>query len=545
MHARASQKWRIVSGLFIVACVAGADLVALQPTARASEKQQPATQLNDKELNLVESMNSVFRKAVQKVAPAVVQIEADSRLSEQAKDEEEDEKGDDKGEKNRGQRLPEELRKFFEDHQGVPGLPDEFRKFFRDRRGLRSIPRAGAGSGVIVDAEKGYVLTSAHLVADHDPKDITVYTRDKRKFSVEWVRADTAKDTTMTDVAVLKLRKPENLRAIAFGDSDKVQVGDWVLAIGGPLGMVNSVTFGIISARGRVSQELDLQYQNFMQTDAAINPGNSGGPLINLRGEMIGINTAIVSRTRQYAGIGFSLPSNLAKWVMTQLIEHEKVVRGYLGVIIQGLDERPGMAKSFGLDDNTGVVVSDVVGEPAQKAGLKVGDVVLTIEGQPVSNATELQSRIAMTSPGTKLKFKIWRDRKEEVIEVVVGKQPKDFRAWVSKGRVPDLRPEEAESAMIETLGITVEPLTKTNGKDYGWKGTEGGLLITKVEPRSEASLFQLRPGNLILRVQDQPVKSADELRKKTSKQALSEGVRIYIKDHETGIGSFLYLHDN
>jgi len=478
----------------------------------------------EEEIARLEAISGVFRKVAQRVTPAVVRIHSETGGKKADKEDSGDSKQPD---------WPEELRKWFKEH-GLPQMPRNWPNI-PERR-----PRLGMGSGIIVDAKNGYVLTNNHVVDGADANDVTVLTWDQRRFKPEWIRTD-----EMSDIAVIKLKSPERLVELKLGDSDKVQVGDWVLAVGSPFGhyLSNTVTFGIISAKGRDVLGLSIDYQNFLQTDAAINPGNSGGPLVTLRGEVIGLNTAIASGTAQYAGVGFALPSNMAKWVMGQLIEHTKVVRGYLGVQIQNLGDQPGLAKSFGLSADKGVVITEVMGAPARQAGLKPGDVVTAIEGKEVINTTDLSGRVAMIRPGTKAKFTIWRDGKPKEVEVTVGQQPKDFRTRVI-GSVPrDAEPEEEAGGKIDTLGITVVPLNETNGKKYGWKGTEDGLLITEVEPRSEAAGLGLQPGDLIVQVQGKPAKSVEELRKLTTKQALAEGIQLMVKSTRSG-SRFLFLQN-
>jgi len=553
------KKWRIPTGLLVIAAVLGVVVLFLPPPARAAD-QNPAASAGptEKEIASVEAISSVLRKAAQQVTPAVVHVHARGVLTqgEEGKKDKQDEKekGDEKAkskeERKREEELLEPFRRFFEKHGGPQGFkfPEDLKKYYRQHP---PIPREGMGSGVIVDAKKGYVLTSRHVVEHAEPEGVTVRTADNRKLSVEWIRTD-----EKTDVAVLKVKFPEKLHEAKLGDSDKLEVGDWVLAIGSPFGpwLTKTVTFGIVSAKGRSGLSLDLDYQDFIQTDAAINPGNSGGPLVSLRGEVIGINTAIVvpssgaqlpwaQRLPQNAGIGFSVPSNLIKWVMAQLIEHEKVVRGYLGVLIQGLEDQPGLAGTYGLKEDKGVIVNEVRGEPARKAGLKPDDVILSIDGKEVRNTKDLAGRVAMIRPGTKAKFGIWRDGKAKDLDVIIGEQPKDFTTRVSMRR-PGVRYEKVKGGKIEALGVTVEPLTDRNGKKYGWKGEEGGLLITKVESGSDAEEFRLMPGDLILGVQRTPVNSVQDLRKMMNKKALAKGVRLVVKRFSTGATDNLFMRN-
>ncbi len=513
----------VLGGLgLLAAVVALSAYVGLGSRDVRAQEQPTIAGPTEEEIARVEAISSVFRKVAQKVTPAVVRIRVEAGTAKSDKEDAEDSKDSKKRD------IPDELRKFFRDH-GLPDIPRQWRMpDFRQRLGM--------GSGVIIDARNGYVLTNNHVVDDADPKEVTVTTADQRRFKAEWIRTD-----EMSDVAVIKLKNPERLSELKLGDSDKVQVGDWVIAVGSPFGesLSKTVTFGIISAKGRDMLGLAIDYQNFLQTDAAINPGNSGGPLVNMRGEIIGLNTAIASGTAQYAGVGFALPSNMAKWVMTQLIEHSKVVRGYLGVQIQNLEDQPGLAKSFGLKSDKGVVITDVMGSPAKAAGLKAGDVITGIDGKEVATTTELSGRVAMLRPGTKAKFQVWREGKPKDIEVTVGQQPKDFRP--RGGPLPrDGESGDEVAGKIDSLGITVVPLDETNGKKYDWKGTEGGLLVTEVDPGGVAGR-DISVGDLILQVHDKPVKSVEEFRKLTGKEALAEGIRITVKSRRAGV-HFLYL---
>ncbi|MBN1346669.1 MAG: Do family serine endopeptidase [Phycisphaerae bacterium] len=546
MCTKTSRRWQVISGVLLIGMIGGISLVTWQSTARADNQAQIAGP-TEQEIAGVEAISSVFRKVAAKVTPAVVQIHAKSGMPKPAKKDKDEAEGK-KPEKGPDlENLPEPFRQFFKEYgkDGSEQLPDELRRFYKKYpHGMKEIPRMGMGSGFIFDAKNGYVLTNNHVIEGAEPENVSVFTADKREFAVDWIRTD-----PKTEVAVVKLKSPENLTEIKFGDSSKVQVGDWVLAVGSPFHsrLAKTVTFGIVSAKGR-DLDLAIDYQDFIQTDAAINPGNSGGPLVNLRGEVIGINTAIASPVSSFssgaqnAGIGFALPANLAKWVTTQLIEHKEVVRGYLGVVIQSLDDQPGLAKTYGLDSSKGVVVSGVgEGTPAAKAGLKLDDVVLSINGQDVSDNRQLSNRVAMLRPGTKATFKIWRDRKPMDVEVTIGMQPKGFS---TRGKLRDMQMEdqEPEAGKIETLGVTVAPLTEANGKKYGWKGDEGGLLITGIDPEGEAAEFRLRQGDLILKVQGNEIKTIEELRKLTDKKALAEGVRMYVKSQATGGGTNLFL---
>ncbi|HEX15711.1 MAG TPA: Do family serine endopeptidase [Deltaproteobacteria bacterium] len=293
-----------------------------------------------------------------------------------------------------------------------------FRQFFgEDFFRFFGIPRErverSLGSGVIVSPE-GYILTNYHVIAK--ASQVVVGLVDKREFEAQVVGVD-----PHTDLALLKI-EAEDLPSLPFGDSDRAQVGDVVLAIGNPFGIGQTVTMGIISAKGRSNMGL-VDYEDFIQTDAAINPGNSGGALVNLRGELIGINTAIVSRTGGYQGIGFAIPSNIARWVMGELIRHGRVIRGWFGVTVQELT--PELAKHFGLEEPRGALVVEVYpGSPAERAGLRKGDVILKYNGRTIREAWELRNLVATTPVGRKVPLVVWRKGRKKELQVKIVEPP-------------------------------------------------------------------------------------------------------------------------
>ena len=296
-----------------------------------------------------------------------------------------------------------------------------FRRFFGDEFGRqfeqpRERKEQSLGSGVIVESN-GIIITNNHVIANAD--EIKVSLSDKREFKGKVLGTD-----PKTDIAVLKI-EARDLPAIPMGDSSKMEVGEYVLAIGNPFGLHQTVTMGIISAIGRANVGIS-DYEDFIQTDAAINPGNSGGALVNTRGELIGINTAIFSKSGGYMGIGFAIPTNMARAVLESIKKEGKVVRGWLGVSIQEIN--PNLAKQFGIKENAGALVSDVMEKsPAEKAGIKRGDVIVQYQGNPVDNPGHLRNSVAQTRVGTRVKMAIIRDKKEIPVEVNIGEQPKDL----------------------------------------------------------------------------------------------------------------------
>lgn len=405
---------------------------------------------------------------------------------------------------------PGELfRRFF----GDKDLPFKFR-IPRDGQQQPRMRQMGLGSGVVIDAENGYVLTNNHVVAGAD--EVEVVLADNRKFEAVWVRTDPA-----TDLAVVKI-KPDRLCAIELGDSDKVSVGDWVLAIGSPRGLPQTVTAGIISAKGRSTGRTRL-YQNYLQTDAAINKGNSGGPLVNMKGQVIGINNLIASYSGGNEGIGFAIPSNMAKGIMKQLIRTGKVVRGFLGVNIQNVDE--GLAKSFKLPHTEGALVGKVVkGSAADAAKMKIGDFITHVDGRKVRDVNQLRNAVAALAPGKTVNVKIIRDGKTRTLEVKLGAKPEQV-AFAS-----DLTPGTAAAG---AFGLKVATLTKDLAAKYGHENDVRGVVITEVAPESDAAEQDLREGMVITHIDGKPVSGSSAFAKSLSARA--DGVRLRVTDSKGG----------
>ncbi len=379
-----------------------------------------------------------------------------------------------------------------------------FRHFFGDEYFRQfNIPRErrenSLGSGVIVSAD-GFIVTNAHVVEKAD--DIKVLLSDKREFTGKVVGVD-----PKTDIAVIKVAA-KDLPTVNWGDSDAIEVGEYVLAIGNPFGLNSTVTLGIVSAIGRANMGIE-DYENFIQTDAAINPGNSGGALINTRGQLVGINTAIYSRTGGYMGIGFAIPSNMAKSVMGSLVKHGKVVRGYLGVSIQ--DVNADIAKQFGLKRAEGALVSDVVsGSPADKGGLKSGDVITAFDGRPVDNTATLRNRVAETVVGSSVKVEAMRDGKSQTFEVKIVEQPTDMTATgeTTKG-------SEKSSALA---GLAVTSISPDIARQLNLPRGAQGVVVSDVESGSTAEAAGIREGDVIVELNRQPVRSAEDFRRLSSK---------------------------
>ena len=345
--------------------------------------------------------------------------------------------------------------------------------------------KRGQGSGFIVSAD-GIILTNAHVVEGADQ--VSVKLTDKREFKATVLGVDKP-----TDIAVLKI-EATNLPIVPLGDPAQTEVGDWVLAIGSPFGFENSVTAGIVSAKSRSLP--DEGYVPFIQTDVAINPGNSGGPLLNMKGEVVGINSQIFSRSGGYQGLSFAIPINVAAQVKDQLLAHGKVTRGRLGVVIQEVNQA--LAESFGLDRAQGALVSRVEDpSPAATAGLEVGDVILKFNGQPVSASAELPAKVAAIAPGTKARLEVWHKGEVRTLDVTVGELPQaqqaaDNKLAADKGR----------------LGVAVRALDPREEQEAETKG----LLV--LEASGPAAHAGIRAGDVILSVNGKPVQSVDALHK-------------------------------
>jgi len=372
-----------------------------------------------------------------------------------------------------------------------------FRQFFGDQFGNE--PRAerehSLGSGVIVTAD-GTILTNNHVI--EGATDIKVDLSDKREFQAKIIGTD-----AKTDVAVLKINATD-LPSLPIGDSSKLQVGDVVFAIGEPFGLTSTATMGIVSATGR--RDLGIEnYEDFIQTDAAINPGNSGGAMIDLHGNLIGINTAILAENGGgNQGIGFAIPINMARAVMDQIVSHGKVVRGYLGLYPQ--DVTPALAKQFGLSQPSGALVGEVESDtPAARAGLKRGDVIVAMNGQPVTSANDLRLRVSETAPGTTVKLQFSRDGRTQDVSVALGELPE---------KAEKAGTEENGGSGLE--GVEVQPLTPDIAEQLELPAGTRGVVITSVDPASPAA-SSLQRGDVIQEVNHKPVASIEQFRQAVS----------------------------
>lgn len=392
----------------------------------------------------------------------------------------------------------------------LPDLHEFFRRFFGGPGGPGMPPREfkqrALGSGVIVDPE-GYVLTNNHVIAGAE--EIRVKLKSGKEYQAEIVGRD-----KKTDLALIRIKTDHRLPYLKLGDSDKLKVGDWVLAVGNPFGLENTVTAGIVSAKGRIIGA--GPYDDFIQTDASINPGNSGGPLINLDGEVVGINTAIVA---QGQGIGFAIPINLAKVVMKQLREKGRVVRGWLGVYIQQVT--PELAQKFGLKEPHGALVADVIKDgPAAKAGIARGDIIVSFDGKKVSDSHALPRMVAATPVGKEVEVTVVRKGREKTFTVKIGELKEETVAAGPKA------PAKTK------LGMTLQELTPELAKQLGVEGKKG-LVITEVRPGGPAAEAGLTRGDVILEAANQPVTSLAQFNRIAAKLKPGEGLLLLVQRRE------------
>lgn len=459
-------------------------LGALAPPAlaqpRAPQPPRPAAPAPDSQ-RLLRALEDAFVSVADRATPSVVNVSV--KVKREARPE-----------SGASPEMEERFREFFG--------PELFERFFR-----RPAPRdegQAAGSGVMVDP-RGYILTNNHVVENATA--IEVRLSDDRKFKAALVGRD-----GRTDLAVLKIENPAGPLPVAdLGDSDRLRVGQWAIAIGNPFGLDRTVTVGIISATGRTHVGV-ATYEAFIQTDASINPGNSGGPLLNLDGRVVGINTAIVSSGQ---GIGFAIPINMARDIMTQLINRGKVVRGWLGVAIQDLS--PELAASLGVKEDAGALVAAVMKDgPAAAAGLRPGDVIVEFGGSAIKDVPDLQKRVAAVEPGRAAPVTVMREKKTVTLSVKIGEQPPDDA----------MEPAEGDD---EILGLTVEPLTPETARQNRL-AARSGLLVTEVAPGSAGEAAGIKTGDAILEVSRRPVSDAAAFRQAVAGLKPGESVPVYLQ---------------
>jgi serine protease Do len=432
-------------------------------------------------VEVLEKTGSAFAEIAKKALPSVVFINVETTVE-----------------------VPRDYHHYFDPFFGRGrgrGAPQE--------REPRKYQQEGQGSGFIISKD-GYILTNNHVVNEADR--ITVTLGDGRKFEATLVGAD-----PKSEVALIKIEDGQDLPYLELGDSDALQVGEWVLAAGNPFGLSQTVTAGIVSAKGRDATTI-AEYGSFIQTDAAINPGNSGGPLLNIRGEVVGINTAIYTRTGGYMGIGFAIPIKLAAQIKDQLIKHGKVSRSVLGIYIQEVDED--LAKSFGLEESGGILISQVMEDSAaEEAGLEGGDIIVEMDGIKVGKVGAFRNRVASIPPNSKVDLRIFREGKYKNISAIT----KELDA----GEQTDA---QVEPAVYDKLGISVENLDKESAGRLGYEDEEG-VIVTEVEQGGAAWRAGLKPGQIITSVNRSPVESVKEFKKSLADMGESHKVLFLVKD--------------
>ncbi|MCA1642431.1 MAG: Do family serine endopeptidase [Acidobacteria bacterium] len=457
----------LVIGASVGALLAGRNVVAQGGASAAQIARAP------------EALSASFAEIASRVEPAVVNIDTVAAPDAAAAG-----KGDDDEDSREGN-----------DNNGNNPLMDMFRKQMRR-------PSRGVGSGFIVDA-KGYILTNKHVV--EDATRITV-----RLQSGEILRGTVVGEDSLTDLAVIKVNSARDLPVVKLGDSSTVQVGDWVLAIGSPFGLDQTVTAGIISTLERQTPLSNPNFQRFLQTDAAINRGNSGGPLVNMRGEVIGVNSQIATSTGDYNGIGFALPSNETAFVYRQLVESGKVKRGYLGVYLDTVKAE--YARVFNLAEAKGAIITDMKEGPAQRAGVQVGDIVVELNGRPVVNSQDLVNRVASTPVGQTITLAYLRDvngkMERRTVSLPVGERPltaAEGATTPEDGKRPTIKKLGANAGDKPRLGLKLSELTTQLANERGLKNVRG-LLVTEVDPSGIAADADIREDMVVQKINRVPV---------------------------------------
>lgn len=452
--------------------------------------QQDVPKAADRPISTLRDFNNAFVELAEATSPAVVTVFTSQTVRQRAQ------------------------RSIFDEFFGFDPFSGPGQRQQPQEREFR---RSGQGSGFIVSAD-GYILTNNHVVQNADS--VYVRTQDNREFTAQIVGTDPG-----TDIAVLKV-EARNMPMLKLGNSDELRIGEWVMAVGSPLSesLAHTVTQGIVSAKGRANIQL-IDLEDFIQTDAAINPGNSGGPLLNLDGEVVGINTAIASRSGGFQGIGFAIPSNIAQRVMQSIIETGKVVRAYLGVTGSNLDQT--MAQGFGLESAMGALVYEVrEGSPADKAGLKDGDIILEMNGQKVQSFDQMRANIATKVPGTVVRMKVNRNGEIINLEITLAEMPDDILAGAD------------QTTQESRLGFTVKDFSREDAARYNLNQGLNGVLVTAVDSESEAYARGLREGDLIIAVNRRAVRSVQEFNQQAGSiaagdvallQAVRQNSRMFI----------------
>jgi serine protease Do len=471
-------------------------------------------QITRQQLSTVEDLSTVFRHVGKVVEPSVVNIRVHKKVKETSS----------------GMRQ-DDIRKYFKEH-GLGDVPFDFGDNGGGSSGDQNLEEIGTGSGVVMDVDGGYgyILTNNHVAGDASEMEVTL--SDGRRISghdVKLLGAD-----AKSDLAVVQI-KADRLIPAKWGNSDELEKGDWIMAFGSPFGYVGSMTHGIVSALNRDQVIPDRnEYENFIQVDAPINPGNSGGPLVNIHGEVVGINTAIATVSGGFQGIGFAIPSNQAKPVYAALKEHGKVVRGWLGVSIKSVSDDSDTAKFFGYQGDTGVFVEQTFPNTPASGKLQRGDVIVAVNGQPVVDASQLRNRVAAIEPNTQTTLRVFRDQKEQDVQITLGDQPDDVMAMLGHGEEGGAAGSTDEATQTpEALGMTLKTLDQDTAESLGIREVKTGAVITDVAHDSAAAQAGLRQGDVITEVGRTPVHNAQEAASALKKVDPSKGVPLYVVTRE------------
>ena len=455
----------------------------------------PPVQAQDNGIKNLRQTSKAFASVARLVSPSVVFIRVEGKTSVTP-----------------GFQFPFEDPEFFGNELFERFFGERFRNFSSPNTPLPQRKIVGQGSGFVFAvkdsllSDKTYILTNNHVLQNADK--IKIILQDKREFTGKIVGVDPQSDVALLEISTSKLP------ALVLGDSSALEVGEWVIAIGNPFGLSHTLTVGVVSAKGRTSLGIS-DYEDFIQTDAAINPGNSGGPLVNLNGEVVGMNTAIFSRSGGYMGIGFAIPINLAKSIGEQLMKSGEVSRGHLGIVVQELSGA--LAKSFGLEQNDGILISQVMEQsPAAEAGLQQGDVIISFAGKPVDTVGRFRNFVALSTPKSQKKLTILRDGKRLEISVEIGR------------RVPEEQVLQAGEQSSEELGLTVKTISSNLAQQYDV--TPGlGVLVVSVKPGSVAALAGIDQGTVILQVDRKPVNNSKEFTRALNKSIQDKSLLLLL----------------
>jgi serine protease Do len=453
-----------------------------------------------KSIKYARQLSTAFESVAEKITPSVVSISSRKAVSKGAE----------------GVDIPEPFKHFFGD--------DFLKKYGQPSPGPDGLLPHGMGTGVVVD-KTGHIVTNHHVIAGADEVEVTLF--NKKTYPARIVGTD-----PRTDLAVIKIDADEVIPA-RLGNSADLRIGEWVIAAGNPFGFQNTITAGIVSAKGRKHVSGGDKYEDYIQTDAAINPGNSGGPLVNLDSEVVGINTAIYSRTGGYMGIGLAIPANMVKAIIESLIKDGHVTRGWLGVGIQNLTEE--LAATFNYPSTDGALVGHVQPDgPAAKSGLQQGDIIVRFNDAKILDTNQLRNMVALVRPGSSIDVDIIREGRKKTVRVKIGELEALDKA--------EEKSKEKPVSTLPDLGVDVEPLTKELSKQLSSKKTYG-LVVTKVRPGSIAHRSGIQPKDILLKVNSQKIKSVKDLNRLVTSSALKRGMRIIVESG--GMERFVFVRSD